>query len=416
MSAATWPPDLTVAARPSRARRPWWYWVALMGLSLPLVAHVSGTPELTSEGLISATLRFTVPILLAGLGGLWAERSGTLNIGLEGMMIFGSWSAALAGLYYGPWVALLAGLVGGMLCGILQAVVTLWWGVDQAIAGIVINMAAIGVVRFLSSVTFANQPGGSISQSPILQQIPEVSLPGARMVLGAISDSGIWWLSDFASILLGIVTGVSVATIIAFALVPLTWWILDHTRFGLRVRACGENPAAADSLGVSPYRIRFAAQAISGSLAGLGGAYLVVAASSLYREGQVGGRGFIGLATVVFGNWNPFGVLGGSLLFGATDALRTRQEDSVVALVLLGALLLLARTGWLVARGRRRHASWTGAFGLAALLWFILGPAVPSELLSVAPYLTTLIVLVLAQQNLRPPQAVGRAYRRAQER
>lgn len=415
MSIATAPGTEPIATS-SKARRPWWYWVALIAISLPLVAHVSSTPELTSEGLASATLRFTVPILLAGLGGLWAERSGMLNIGLEGMMIFGSWSAALAGLYYGPWVALVAGLIGGIICGLLQGVITLWWGVDQAIAGIVINMAAIGVVRFLSSVTFANEPGGSISQSPILQQIPEVSLPGARTVLGAVADTGIWWLSDFANILLGVLTGISVATIIALALVPLTWWILDHTRFGLRVRACGENPAAADSLGVSPYRIRFAAQMISGGLAGLGGAYLVVAASSLYREGQVGGRGFIGLATVVFGNWNPFGVLGGSLLFGATDALRTRQEESVMALVLLGALLLVVRTGWLLFRQQRSKAIWTGAFGSAALLWFSLGPSIPSELLSVAPYLMTLIVLILARQNLRPPQAVGQTYRRRDER
>lgn len=403
------------AERPS-VRRTWWYWLALLALSLPLAAHVAATPDLTSEGLAGATLRFAVPIMLAGLGGLWAERSGTLNIGLDGMMMMGAWTGAWAALQWGPWAALVAGVLAGMLCGLFQALVTLLWGVDQAIAGIVINMAAIGIVRFLSSVTFATMDGGSISQSPILPQLPLVSLPGADAALTPVAEAGIWWVSDLASVLLGVLTEVSMGTVIALTLVPLTWWLLAHSRFGLRVRACGENPAAADSLGVSPYRIRTAAQAISGALAGLGGAYLVVAASSLYREGQVAGRGFIGLATVVFGNWNPFGVLGGSLLFGATDALRTRGEESVMALLIVGAFVLAARCLMLWRRGQVRQAVWSGAFAAGALVWFAFGPQVPSELLSVAPYLTTLVVLVLAQQNLRPPAAVGQPYRRTEER
>jgi len=405
----------TLTARPS-VRRTWWYWLILLLMALPLAAQVTDSPDLTSEGLAGATLRFAVPILLAGLGGLWAERSGTLNIGLDGMMMMGAWSAAWAGLQWGPWAALAAGLLGGMICGLFQALVTLVWGVDQAIAGIVINMAAIGIVRFLSSVTFATMEGGSISQSPRLTQLPLVSMPGAETVLRPIADTGMWWLSDAASIALGVFTDVSLGTILALLLVPVTWWLLTHSRFGLRVRACGENPAAADSLGVSPYRIRTAAQAISGALAGLGGAYLVIAASSLYREGQVAGRGFIGLATVVFGNWNPFGVLGGSMLFGATDALRTRGEESVMALFIVAAVILAV---WGVLQWRRgdlRLAIWSGAFGAGALVWFVLGPQIPSELLSVAPYLTTLVVLVLAQQNLRPPAAVGQPYRRTEER
>ncbi|WP_101523362.1 ABC transporter permease [Nocardioides houyundeii] len=398
-----------------RPRRPRWVLVVLAVAALSAVATFADAPDLTSAGIAAATLRFAVPILLAGLGGLWAERSGTLNIGLDGMMIMGCWTGAWVGLSHGPWAALVAGVVGGTLCGLLQAVVTLGWGVDQAISGIVINMGAIGVVRFLSSVTFARQPGGSISQSPTLEQLPLVSLPGAELLLGPVARSDVPVVADAARLLTGLLTGVSAGTVLALLLVPASWWILSRTRFGLRVTACGENPSAADSLGVSPYRIRCAAQAISGGLAGLGGAYLVVAASSLYREGQVGGRGFIGLATVVFGNWTPGGVLTGSLLFGFTDALSTRQAGSVTALLLLGAGALIGRALFLYRQGRLTTATWNVAFGVPVLVWFLVGPEVPRELLGVAPYLTTLVVLVAARQTLRPPAAVGATYRRSEE-
>ena len=407
-------PDLTPPTTRTR-RVPRWVWVVLIAMSVPLVAVLAETPDLTSEGLTGATLRFTVPILLAGLGGLWAERGGTLNIGLDGMMIIGSWTGAWVALSYGPWAALLGGVIGGAFAGVFQALLTQNLGVDQAISGIVVNMMAIGLVRFLSSVTFAEEPGGSITQSPTLEQLPLVSLPGAELLLGPLAGQGILFLSDAAAIMLGLVTDVSVGTLLAFSLVPITWWVLAKTRFGLRVRATGENPAAADSLGVSPYRIHYLTQGISGALAGLGGAYMVVVASSLYREGQIAGRGFIGLATVIFGNWHPGGVLTGSLLFGFTDALRTRQEASVNALLLLGAAILLARCVWLFAANRRKESLWYGAFGLPVLLWYLFGDGVPSELVSIAPYLITLVVLMAAHHTLRPPAAVGVPYRRSEE-
>lgn len=391
----------------------WATYVAIAIVGASIAARVADAPDLTSGGLSGATLRFTVPILLAGLGGLWAEKSGTLNIGLEGMMIIGSWTGAWVGMSFGPWAALLGGIVGGALVGLLHAVITLSWGVDQAIAGIVLNMAAIGIVRFLSSVTFANEQGGSISQSPSLEQMPKVSLPLAERALDPIASSSVPVLSDLASVLSGVLVDISVGTLLGLALVPVTWWVLTRSRFGLHVQACGENPAAADSLGVSPYRVRYLTQTISGGFAGLGGAYLVVVASSLYREGQVGGRGFIGLATLVFGNWTPTGVLGGSLLFGFTDALSTRQAASVAALLLIGGVLLAVRSLWLVYRRRLRSALWHVAFGVPVLAWFALGASVPSELVSVAPYLITLLVLTAARQSLRPPSAIGVTYRRS---
>lgn len=404
--------ELIGTRTPGRSR---WWWVLLVAVGMPVIAVLAQTPDLTSEGLAGATLRFASPILLAGLGGMWAERSGMLNIGLDGAMVIGSWTGAFVGLSYGPWAALLAGLLGGVLCGLFQAVASQWWQVDQAIVGIVINMAALGVVRFLSSMTFADMQGGSISQSPTLETLPLWSVPGVDALLRPVAEADVLWLSDLARILLGLTTGLSAGTVIALAMVPVSWWVLSRTRFGLRVRLSGENPGAADALGISPFKIRYAALSISGALAGLGGAYMVVAASSLYREGQVAGRGFIGLATVVFGNWNPIGVLGGSVLFGFTDALQTRQAQSVDALLLVGALALLVRVAWLLWRRRALSAIAPAVIGGAVLAWFLVGPDVPSELISMAPYLATLIVLVGARQDLRPPAAVGEPYRRSEE-
>lgn len=414
-----------VGPEPGPADAPrWWQdaprWLrwALLGLAvsvgLSIAGEIAGTPDLMSEGSASATLRFAMPILLAGLGGLWSERSGSLNIGLDGMMVIGSWTGAWAGVAWGPWWAIVGGLVGGILAGLLHATLTVTFGIDQTISGLAINLASLGVVRFLSSLTFVDEPGGSISQSPQLDELPTLSIPGMGLVLDPVVDAGIPILSDLAGVIVGVTTNVSVFTILALACVPATWWILWRTRGGLRVRAAGENPGAADALGVSPNRMRFAALAASGGLAGLGGSYLVVVASSVYREGQVGGRGFIGLATVVFGNWRPSGVLLGSLLFGFTDALRTRQEDSIRALILAGAVALIVVAGREVRLGREGTAVAlaVGAVGLGT--WYLTADTVPSELVSFAPQLTTLVVLAVARQTLRAPEALGQTYRRSE--
>jgi ABC-type uncharacterized transport system permease subunit len=409
------PPARRVGLPPWMLR--WQRW-SLGGLGLvaglAVAGRIAGTPELTSQGTTGATLRFAMPILLAGLGGLWAERSGSLNIGLDGMMVVGSWTGAWAGVTWGPWWALAFGLLGGAVAGLVHAVLTLACGVDQTISGLAINLASLGVVRFLSSLTFVDDPGGSISQSPQLGDLPTVSLPGAQVALGPVGRADIPVLSDVADVLLGLTTDLSVLTVLGALAVPLTWWILWRTRAGLRIRSSGENPAAADALGVSPVRMRYLALGVSGALAGLGGAYLVVVASSVYREGQVAGRGFIGLATVVFGNWRPGGVAAGSAIFGFTDALRTRQEASVRALLLVGAVALVVLAGRELLL-RRRGAG--VALGLAAAglgAWYALADTVPSELVSFAPQLTTLLVLAVARQALRPPEALGQPYRRSE--
>ena len=392
----------------------WWGRAGIGILLLSAVADVANTPDLLSRGAVSASLRFAVPIMLAGLGGLWAERCGVLNIGLEGMMIIGTWMGAWAGYQWTPWVGVLAAIAGGALFGAFHALMTVSFGVDQAVSGIAINVAALGLGRFLSSFFFEGTPGGGISQSPHVGQISSVSVPGLTEILDPVTGSEIPVVSDVAEIVLGVTTGVSLLTILAAALVVGSWWVLFRTSFGLRLRACGENPAAADSLGVNPNRMRYAGLTVSGALAGLGGAFLVTVASSIYREGQVAGRGFIGLATVIFGNWMPGRLSLGALLFGFTDALRTRQETTMTALLIVGAVLF-AFLAIRAARARNRGATFSYTIAAVGLGWWFLGfGIVPSEFVGFAPHLTTLLVLSLAQQRIRPPQGIGVPYRRSE--
>lgn len=396
--------------------RAWWGRLLLGLVVLTVAMEVADTPDLISQGSVGAALRFAAPILLAGLGGLWAERCGVLNIGLDGMMIMGTWTGAWAGLEYGPWAALLGGMVGGGILGMLHALICVTFAVDQTISGLAINLAAIGLVRFLSSLVFADLPGGSISQSPQLGDIPEVSVPGVEALVGPLAEGGVPVLSQAASLVLGVLVDVSLFTVLAAAMVPATWWVVQRTRLGLRVRASGENPAALEALGVDPLRIRWVALTLSGAFAGLGGAYLVTVASNFYREGQVAGRGFIGLATMVFGNWQPSGVAMGSLLFGFTDALRTRQESTVRALLLVAGVALLVVAGREVRRDRARRAASYAVVAVALLAWFLLTDTFPSEFVGFAPHVATLLVLALAHQNLRPPAALAVPFRRGQQR
>jgi len=408
---------VTATSIPGFGSRPAWLLgpVArvLVGFTvLSLLGGALDAPDLFSRGGIAATLRFTAPILLAGLGALWAERSGVINIGLEGMMIAGTWFGAWAGYQWGVGAGLVAGVAAGTAFGLVHALLAVTFGVDQAISGLTLNLLAAGLTRFLSSIAFATVSGGSITTSPPVPDFPAISLPGVEAFLGPVDRANVPILGDVAAVVLGLLTDVSVLTVLVLALVPLTWWVLWRTRLGLRIRAVGERPEAADSLGIRPWLYRYLALAVSGGLAGLAGVYLVTVASSLYREGQTAGRGFIGLATVIFGNWNPWSVTVGSLVFGFTDALRTRQEVTVgVLLVGLGLL------GAVVAIRRGLGRDWRGSllFGVpsgAMLAWFWVVRVVPSEFVSFAPHLATLLVLAFARQRLRPPGAVGEPFRR----
>jgi simple sugar transport system permease protein len=383
-------------------------------IALAAVRLATGANDITSSGAVRAALQLAVPIGLAGLGGLWAERSGVINIGLEGMMILGTWFGAWGSITFGPWGGVIAGLIGGALGGLLHAVATVTFGVDHIVSGVAITILAGGVTRYLSGFTFKHMAGGGITQSPGVPELPRWSVPGADS-LSSLEKKGWFLVSDLAGIVRGLLTDVSALTVLAVLLVPVTFWLLWRTAFGLRLRSCGENPQAAESLGVNVYRYKYIAVVISGGLAGLGGAFLSMVASNIYRESQTGGRGFIGLAAMIFGNWRPGGLASGAVLFGYTDALQQRGGgQSVHALLLLIAVLLAAVAVWQLVRGRLIAGGITLGAGVLVLIWFLSTDTVPEEFVQAAPYLTTLVVLALAAQRLRPPAADGVRYRRGE--
>jgi general nucleoside transport system permease protein len=394
-------------------------WLALGALVLfSMVRAISGEEALTSASTISAALLLAVPIGLAGLGGLYSERAGVVNIGLEGMMILGTWGAGFAGYQWGWGAAIVGGVLFGALGGLLHALATVTFGVDHVVSGVAINILAAGVARFLSELFYTDNPaGGGVTQSPpVSSKPPSLSLPvlsSGPDLLGDLEQKHWFLLSDLAGILRGVTGGVAVVTVLAVLLIPATYLLLWRTAFGLRLRSCGENPAAADSLGVPVYRLKYIAVVISGALAGLGGVFLVFIAG-IYREGQTNGRGFIGLASLIFGNWRPGGLAAGAGLFGFADALQLRSRTAVVALLLLVAILLAGVAIWQATRRRALQAVLAAAFAAAALAGYLTIDELPPGIVSFTPHLTTLLVLSLASQRLRMPRADGLVYRRGE--
>ncbi len=386
---------------------------------LSTVRVISGAEDITSSGSFGAALRLAVPIGLAGLGGLWAERAGIVNIGLEGMLILGTWFGAWAGFFYGPWIGVLAAIGAGALGGLLHALATVTFGVDHVVSGVAINLLGAGTARYLSSLAYGGDdrpPGSGATQSPTVHGLPEVSLPvlsSGPDLLGDLEDLHWFLVSDAAGILRGLTGDVSIITLLAVLLVPLSVFLLWHTAFGLRLRSVGENPVAAESLGVPVYRMKYIAVVSSGAFAGLGGAALVI--GSIYREGQTAGRGFIGLAAVIFGNWRPGGLAAGAGLFGYADAIALRTNDAVRGLLLFVALLLVVVA---IRQALQRKLPLTVATVLIAFaffLWYATVDTVPSQLVGFTPHLITLLVLAVASQRLRPPAADGKPYRRGEQ-
>jgi simple sugar transport system permease protein len=391
-------------------------------LLLSTTRQISGAIDLTSSGTVGTTLRLAVPIMLAGFAGLFAERTGIVNIGIEGMMIFGTWCGAVGAWTINPWVGLVFGIIGGILGGLIHAVATVRFNVDHVISGVAINLFAFYSMRYLSEQVFSGHAHGGITQSPAqvygIQRFNVPILAGGRIgswhspdALGALERHHWFVISDVSGLVRGLLAGTSWGTVLALALVPISSYVLWKTRFGLRLRSSGEDPAAAESLGVRIVRLRYIGLMISGGFAGLGGAYLSIISTAYYREGQTGGRGFIGLATTIFGNWRPGGVLGGAMLFGFSNALQLRREDSLTALFLFftfvaGALLILSMY-------RRKVVTAAVALGAGALFLvaYLTVDKVPESLSQATPYLVTLIVLTTASQRLRPPAFAGRPYR-----
>jgi len=380
-----------------------------------LVRLISGANDVTSVGQVSGALELAVPIGLAGLGGLWAERAGVVNIGLEGMMILGTWFGAWAGFQWGPWVGVLFGIIGGALGGLLHAVITVTFGVNHIVSGVAINILAVGVTRYLSNFTFADAPGGSSKQSPRLEEIDKITVPGLSDWMQDLQQHHWFFVSDLAGIIGGLVTGLSLLTVVALLLIPVTWFVLWRTAFGLRLRSCGESPVAAETLGVNVYKYKYIAVTISGGLAGLGGAFLAIVATSIYQEGQTGGRGYIGLAAMIFGNWMPGGMALGAGLFGFTDSLKLRGgAENVHAMLLLLAILLVIVVFWQLYRKKYLTALISAAISALLFTWYFLTDQVPSQFVDAAPYVTTLLVLALSAQRLRMPKADGVPYRKGE--
>ncbi|MEV4228723.1 ABC transporter permease [Streptomyces bobili] len=380
-----------------------------------IVRLISGADGITSTGQMSTALRLAVPIGLAGLGGLWAERAGVVNIGLEGMMVLGTWFGAWAGYQWGPWTGVAFGIIGGSLGGILHAIATVTFKVNHIVSGVALNILALGTTRYLSKFTFEDAPQGSSKQSPPIESLGTFDIPGLSSWLETLNGKHWFLVSDIAGLVGGLVTNLSPLTVVAVALVPATWWVLWRTSFGLRLRSCGENPVAAESLGVNVYKYKYIAVIVSGGFAGLGGAFLSIVASNVYLDGQTAGRGYIGLAAMIFGNWMPGGLALGAGLFGYTDSLNLRGgTTNVHALILLLAILLVFGAAYLAWQKKYVSAVVTLVISALMFLWYTSVDEVPRQVVSAAPYVVTLLVLSLSAQRLRMPKADGLPYYKGQ--
>ncbi len=377
---------------------------------LSLIRVIADADDLTSAGTIGAALTLAVPIGLAGLGGLWSERAGVVNIGLEGMMILGTFGAGWIGWQHGPWAGLITAIAFGVLGGLIHAVATVTFGVDHVVSGVAINILGLGATQYLAGELLTGTPGGGETQSPRISALPEVSVPGVSS-LKSLENHHWFLISDIAGILRGLLVNVSILTVIAVVLVILSYLILWQTPFGLRLRSVGEDPHAAESLGVKVRSYKYAAVAVSGGLAGLAGGFLAIVASGFYREGQTGGRGYIGLAAMIFGNWRPGGLVAGAGLFGYTDAMQLRNSTAVHALLLVIFVLLLFVAGLNIYRRKFVPAGIAVVVAVLALIWYLNTDELPGPITTMTPYVTTLLVLALSAQRLRMPKADGLVYR-----
>jgi len=245
--------------------------------------------RILSLSILFSTVRLATPLLLAALGGLISERSGVINIALEGLMLAGAFTSAAVTYYAGsPWIGLLAGIAAGVFIALLHAVACIQFDANQVVSGTALNILMLGVPTLLSGALFDST--GSTPQIPRTSQIPNAPI------------------------------------IIVFALTPLVWHLLYRTPFGLRLRAAGENPEAADTAGVRVWRLRYMCVMLSGALAAIGGAYLSIGQSSLFTRNMTAGRGYIALAALIFGKWRPVQTMLACLLFGFAQAASIQMQ------------------------------------------------------------------------------------------
>jgi len=297
-------------------------------------------------GMMKSSLLRAIPIILAALSGVMCERCGVVNIGIEGMMLSGAFLAALVGSVAGSvWVGLFGAMLGGALMAGLVAVLAIKYKVNQIVAGTAINILATGITSYFSSRYL--QKYAALNSPPTFSPIPLPGLSRIPVIGPALFDH-------------------TFLVYLTFILVIVIQLMLFYTRWGLRTRAVGEHPRAADTLGVNVFRTRYVNVLLGGCIAGLGGAYLVLSSVARFDELMTAGKGYIGLAAMIFGKWNPVGALGSSLIFGFADSLQTRLA--------------------------------------------ILSVPIPSQFLLMAPYLVTMVVLAGVVGQSRAPAADGEPY------
>jgi general nucleoside transport system permease protein len=298
---------------------------------------------------IALGFRYFTIIYLTGLGGLFCERSGIVNIGLEGILIVGTVMGAWGSVEFGPVAGLLIGAGSGLLFSLIHALATVTFRVDHIVSGVVLNVVAIGLARFLAQLFF----GQATQSDPGIPGFGTIGIPGLSLLPLGLGQA---------------FKGMSPVVPVAFALTIPALFLLNRTRFGLRLRSAGENPEAARTLGVRVAPLRYAGVAISGALGGLAGAFLAIEINGLFREGQTQGLGFIALAALILGNWMPLRLLVGSLLFGIAQAIPLRLNDAPVISLL------------------------------------------PEEFIRMIPYVVTIVAIAGFVGRVQPPAAAGRAY------
>ncbi|MGJ8615993.1 MAG: ABC transporter permease [Sulfitobacter sp.] len=281
--------------------------------------------------LLDSTVRLATPLLLACLAGLFSERAGIFDIGLEGKMLAAAFfSAAVASLTGSVWIGLAAGIGASMSLSALHGVASITFRGNQLISGVAINFLAAGMTVLIAQDWFSQ--GGRTPSLMGGARFEAITLPGAD----ALADVPV-----IGPLYAELISGHSILVYMAFAAVPLSWWLLYRTRFGLRLRAVGENPAAVDTAGVSVVGLRYAAVAICGVLCGIAGAYLSTALQAGFVKDMSAGRGFIALAALIFAKWRPWYALYATLLFGLFGALETRPDviESLIGIKVQGQLL-----------------------------------------------------------------------------
>lgn len=266
---------------------------------------------------LDSTVRLATPLLLACLAGLFSERAGIFDIGLEGKMLAAAFfSAAVAAVTGSVWLGLLAGITASLVLSGIHGLASITFRGNQLISGVAINFLAAGMTVLIAQDWFSQ--GGRTPSLMAGGRFNPIELPFAETL------SGIPYLGPIYSEL---ISGHSILVYVAFATVPATWWLLFRTRFGLRLRAVGENPAAVDTAGVSVVGLRFAAVAICGVLCGVAGAYLATGLQAGFVKDMTAGRGFIALAALIFAKWRPWYALSACLLFGFLQAIALRFQN-----------------------------------------------------------------------------------------